>query len=35
MPTSIKSSGFHPLRLFALAVAICIVLYVTGVLFSG
>jgi hypothetical protein len=36
MPTRLKqSSGLHPLRIFALAVAICIGLYTIGVLLNG
>ena len=36
MPTRFKqSSGLHPLRIFALAVAICIGLYTIGVLLNG
>ena len=36
MPTRSKqSSGLHPIRIFALAVAICIGLYAIGVLLNG
>jgi hypothetical protein len=36
MPTrSTESAGLHPLRIFALAVVICIGLYAIGVLLNG
>jgi hypothetical protein len=36
MPTrSTESAGLHPLRIFALALAICVGLYVIGVLLNG